>query len=236
MPRKGYRKEGEYVNIVLGILPRDSSPMRWTQLWSIAKRNGIGSKETLSKRLGILVDSRRILQDEDGYRLNPNYGEPYDRTLAQDDTHVLGADLWDQKPMEIGFHEQNPSESVAGHLPDLLEIVFEHTLKRYMEMLKTLTGVKNITGAKEIFNLFVDADIYPLRMLAYQVWAHRNRVTIPNQHRTTLRIGTAVRDNPTEIQHIAICCADCGEEIAALHRPVWEDAKGPERKRQPAAR
>jgi hypothetical protein len=170
LPRKGVAQEAKIENAVLSLLPEDFTPVRWTELWFKAHRRDVGSKRTFQKYLLQLTNRGRIIEEGGMYRRNPTYGNERAEKLRE----RAKGDAWSSR-IYVSFHGLNAESTVQKSLRELIAFAVSNTLVYYVEALQMITKAPNEKAARDIMNLFLQAETFQLVMAARQIYDFRRK-------------------------------------------------------------
>jgi hypothetical protein len=171
LPRIGYTQETRIMDAILSLLPKDFTPIRWTDLWVEAHRRDVGSKRTFQKYFRQLTDSGRIIKEGRMYRRNPTYGDARAERLRE---RAKGRDVWSTR-IHVTFHGLNAESTVDKCLRELIGFSISTTLAYYVEALQMIAKAPSEKAAHDIMNLFLQAETFQLVMTARQVYDFRRK-------------------------------------------------------------
>jgi hypothetical protein len=130
----------------------------------------VGSKRTFQKYLQQLTHSGRIIQEGGMYRRNPTYGDKRAENLRK----KAKGDAWSTR-IYLTFHGHNAESTVDKCLRELIGFSFSVTLTYYVEALKMIAKAPSEKAARDIMNLFLQAETFQLVMTARQVYDFRRK-------------------------------------------------------------
>jgi hypothetical protein len=174
--RKGLGAEVRFERMILASLTKQK-PTKYSEIWKQCNRRGMGSKETLSRYLRLLLATGMVMDEGNGYRVNPLSDHPRLNELAKELRRPSRQARRDWRYSY--FTPPGPRPVSEMELLDMVQAEFNAAFRIYSWLLTKLVQLTDGTAAEELVEIFMKSEINPiLSELAKNVWLARKPVPV----------------------------------------------------------